>query len=255
MGQRANTAEVATEHLNHPSAAEYAKALMPEVRRIAKAMSWNRPRSISEEDLVGAGCLGLAAALSRGDLADWQRFRSYALMHARGAMIDELRRGDNLTRGQRKRVREMSEARADAPAAEPSTSVRLKFVAQTGLSEHQIRDTERLLNCSKVVSLDGLDTDRLALGTPSRFPWRCPDAVEAQLDAAGRWRNVRDGMKHLTARERAVIDLDLDSGMSGGEIAAALGVSESRVSQLRSAAVERLRAHCAPCEIETDAPA
>jgi RNA polymerase sigma factor for flagellar operon FliA len=255
MNQRTNTAETATVRTNHPSAAEYAKALMPEVRRIARAMSCNRPRAISEEDLVGAGGVGLAAALSRGDLGDWQRFRAYALMHIRGAMIDELRRGDNLTRGQRKRVRELSEVMGEFPAAEPVTSVRLKLAKTTGLSEHQLSDTERLLNSSKVVSLDSLDTDRLPLGTPSRFPWRNADAVEAQLDAAGRWHTVRDGMDRLTVREREVIDLDLERGMSGGEIAAAMGVSESRVSQLRAAAVQRLRAHCAPGAFETDAQA
>jgi RNA polymerase sigma factor FliA len=255
MNQRTNAAQIRTEGPSHPSAAEYAKALMPEVRRMARAMSCNRPKSITEEDLVGAGCVGLAAALSRGDLGDWQRFRAFASVHVRGAMIDELRRGDNLTRGQRKRVRELSEAIGDLSATEPTTSVRLKLVAEKGISERQVNETERLLNSSKVVSLDSLDTDRLQLGTPSRFPWRSADAVEAQVDAAGQWRAVRDGMGRLTRREREVIDLDLENNMSGSEIAAAMGVSESRVSQLRAAAVQRLRAHCAPSGIETDAPA
>jgi RNA polymerase sigma factor for flagellar operon FliA len=255
MGTRGNALETGTNGFNPPSAAECAKALMPEVRRMARAMSVNRPRSITEEDLVGAGCVGLAAALSRGDLGDWQRFRAYALMHVRGAMIDELRRGDPLTRGQRKRVRALSEEMQHVPATEPVTSVRLKVVPENGPLEHQKSETERLLNSSKAVSLDSLDTDRLALGTPSRFPWRCADAVELQVDAAHRWQTVCDGMERLTARERQVIDLDLKNDMSGGEIAAAIGVSESRVSQLRAAAVQRLRAHCAPPAFETDAQA
>jgi RNA polymerase sigma factor FliA len=253
MGIRGNALETGTNGCNPPSAAEYAKALMPEVRRIARAMSCNRPRSISEEDLVGAGCVGLAAALSRGDLGDWQRFRAYALMHVRGAMIDELRRGDPLTRGQRKRVRALSEEMQHVPATEPVTCVRLRVVPEPGPSQHQKSDAERLLNSSKAVSLDTLDTDRLPLGTPSRFPWRCADAVELQVDAAHQWQTVCDGMALLTVREREVINLDLENNMSGGEIAAAMGVSESRVSQLRAAAVQRLRAHCAPGDREPDA--
>jgi RNA polymerase sigma factor for flagellar operon FliA len=255
MGEPEHRVDTGTENPNPPLASEYAKALMPEVRRIARGMSYNRARSVSEEDLVGAGCVGLATALSRGDLGDWQRFRAYALIHVRGAMIDELRRADPLTRDQRKRVRKLSEAMVEASATEPATCVRLKCVAVTGLSEAQVRDTERLMNSSKVVSLDNLDTDRLPLGTPSRFPWRNADAVETKVDDAGRWQTVRDGMERLTKREREVIDLELKTNMSAVEIAAAMGVSESRVSQLRSAAIERLRAHCTSDAPDTHAAA
>jgi RNA polymerase sigma factor for flagellar operon FliA len=233
------------ENAKGQAATDRAKALMPEVRRMAKAMSWNRARTVTEEDLVGAGCLGLATALARGDLADEMRFRAYAAKHIRGAMLDELRRGDPLTRDQRKKVRLLTKARDElsqrfsiVPASEGPSEAAPR-------EETKKRDAERLLASCKVLSLDRIDTDRTPLGTPSVFPWRCADAVETKLDAAKQWHVVQGGMICLTKREREVLELDLAPGTTPRQIAETIGVSESRVSQLRSAAVKRLREHCA----------
>ena len=215
------------------------------VRKQAQALVRHLPANVELSDLVQVGLLAVAqSAISfewEGDhdsTAGTEAFLCYARMRVKGAMLDELRAGDFLSRGERQKVKRLQVARERHRAAH-GTEASLGHLAEiTGLAAREIGE---LLHADQLgrnhADVSGDADDGLA---QRHHPATEADAVEAAVDQATMVRRMRALYERLTERDRAVLDAYAGGGPTPIETAAALGVTRSRVSQIYASSVRRI---------------
>jgi len=212
----------------------------PLVKRIAHHMMAKLPASVQVDDLVQAGMLGLLDAISRYQSSLGARFESYAAQRIRGAILDELRRADWLPRSVRKNMRRIEAAvtALEQRLGRPPTEQELARELRMSLSEYQeiLQDARggQLIYYEDFQKEDnGHFLDR-----------RCTDPrhgpLEALLDEDLRAMLIK-GVENLPPREKLVMGMHYEQEMNLREIGEVLGVSESRVCQLHTQAIARLR--------------
>ena len=213
---------------------------LPFVESLARRMASTMPHSIDLGDLVQDGVLGLIDAANRFDEARGIKFETFAERRVRGAMIDALRR-DAWPRGVRRVRRELEAAREQLRrelGAEPTLS---DLARRVGSDEARLERTIVRINTiestSPLASFDSLDTATLpAVLVPSEPP--APDRLYEQSEVRDR---VRTAMALLPERERKIINLYYFAEATMKQIGDAIGVNESRVSQLHARAIQRLK--------------
>lgn len=213
------------------------KQHLPAVRRQALALQVKLPAGVELDDLIQAGTLGLLDAMRRFDPKAGVTFATFASQRVHGAMIDELRTRDWLPRSVRRKARELDAClqRLEQRHGRAPTERELAAEMGIGIDEyHQLlADTNNgyLLPFEEVVEERG-EPEADARGPASPF------AVLA--DAEHRER-LKAALEALPEREQLLITLYYQEELNLKEIGAVLGVSESRVCQLHSQAMARLR--------------
>jgi len=190
---------------------------LPFVESLARRMASTMPHSIDLGDLVQDGVLGLIDAANRFDEGRGIKFETFAERRVRGAMIDALRR---------------------ELGAEPTLS---DLARRVGADEARLERTIVRINTiestSPLANFDSLDTATLpAVLVPSEPP--APDRLYEQAEVRDR---VRTAMALLPERERKIINLYYFAEATMKQIGDAIGVNESRVSQLHARAIQRLK--------------
>ena len=219
---------------------ERVAASLPFVESLARRMASTMPHSIDLGDLVQDGVLGLIDAAHRFDEGRGIKFETFAERRVRGAMIDALRR-DAWPRGVRRVRRELEAAREQLRrelGAEPTLA---DLARRVGSDEARLERTIVRINTiestSPLANLDTLDSATLpAVLVPSEPP--SPDRLFEQGEVRDR---VRTALAQLPARERRIIGLYYFGEATMKQIGEAIGVNESRVSQLHARAIQRLR--------------
>ena len=215
-------------------------ASLPFVESLARRMASTMPHSIDLGDLVQDGVLGLMDAAHRYDEARGIKFETFAERRVRGAMIDALRR-DAWPRGVRRVRRELEAAREQLRrelGAEPTLS---DLARRVGSDEARLERTILRINTiestSPLANFDSIDSASLpAVLVPSEPP--SPHRLFEQSEVRGR---VRSALAQLPARERRIIGMYYFAEATMKQIGEAIGVNESRVSQLHARAMQRLR--------------
>ncbi|MYM23993.1 FliA/WhiG family RNA polymerase sigma factor [Duganella sp. FT135W] len=215
---------------------------MPLVKRLAHHMKAKLPPSVEVDDLVQAGMIGLLDAISRYEETHGAQFETYAVLRIRGAMLDELRNSDWLPRSLRQNMRKVEAAmstlqqRLGRPPSESEVAKSLKL----SLADYQemLGDGggHQLVYYEDFHDEDGNDSflDRYASDDDA-------DPLRSLLDGDFR-QAVIDAINALPEREKMLMGLYYEEELNLKEIGAVMGVSESRVSQLHTQAVARLRA-------------
>jgi len=215
---------------------------MPLVKRLAHHMKAKLPPSVEVDDLVQAGMIGLLDAIGRYEETHGAQFETYAVMRIRGAMLDELRSSDWMPRTMRQDMRKIETAmtalqqKLGRPPSESEVAKSLKL----SLADYQEMLSEggghQLVYYEDFKNEDGSDSflDRYAHDEDA-------DPLRALMDTDFR-QAVIDAIDHLPPREKLLMGLYYEEELNLKEIGAVLGVSESRVSQLHTQAVARLRA-------------
>lgn len=209
---------------------------LPLVRRQALNLRTRLPPSVDLDDLIQAGTIGLLDAMKRYDPTQGVSFATFASQRIRGAMLDELRSRDWVPRSVRRVSREVDatlrqlEQRLGRPPEEREMAAALGVE----LAEYQrmLLDT----NGSYLVALDEMSDEEL----DARSSEHSASPFVAFADERNRERLVK-AIEALPERERLVLALYYQEELNLKEIGAVLGVSESRVCQLHSQAVARLR--------------
>lgn len=211
----------------------------PLVRRIAHHLLARLPSSVNVEDLIQSGMIGLLEAAANYDAARGASFETFAGIRIRGAMIDEVRRGDWSPRSVHRNARRVAEViraiemRTGVDAADSVVARELGV----SLDEYHgmLQDTvgSRLFSLEELLDTEG-GAER-SLGSMADNP---ADAT-AQLRLA---QDIGSEIERLPERERLVLSLYYDEELNLKEIGLVLQVSESRVSQILSQATKRLRA-------------
>jgi RNA polymerase sigma factor for flagellar operon FliA len=203
-------------------------------------MAASMPHSIDVGDLVQDGVLGLIDAAHRFDADRGIKFETFAERRVRGAMIDALRK-DAWPRGVRRQRRELDAARESLRRElghEPSMA---DLAARVGSDEKRLSRTIVRINTIEATSplATGEHMDESSLPTalvPSE-----PDAPDAAYEKTEIRERVRAAIRTLPLREQKVVGLYYYGEVTMKQIGAAIGVNESRVSQLHARAIRRLR--------------
>lgn len=206
------------------------------VKRIAHHLMGRLPQNISLDDLIQAGMIGLLEALRKYDGGRGASFETYAGIRIRGAMLDEVRKTDWAPRSVHRQGREVSHTirYLENALGRPATDREIAEHMGIPLNDYYqiINDSvsSRLFSFEQVVMGD-TEVEHLAESGPAEGFSR--DEMR---------RSLTDAIKQLPEREALVLSLYYDEELNLKEIGLVLGVSESRVSQIHSQAMARLRA-------------
>ncbi|AZM94282.1 RNA polymerase sigma factor FliA [Vreelandella venusta] len=210
---------------------------MPLVRRQALTLQVRLPASIELDDLIQAGMVGLLEALGRFDATQGATFATFASQRIRGAMMDELRTRDWLPRSVRRSARAVDDAvrRLEQQLGRPPEEGEIARDLDMPLSEYQqlLNDTNsgQLLPFEELVAEGAESVKDEATNLP----------FDQFLDQQQR-QSLIDAIDALPEREKLLMALYYQEELNLKEVGAVLGVTESRVSQLHSQAISRLRA-------------
>ena len=213
---------------------------LPFVESLARRMASTMPHSIDLGDLVQDGVIGLIDAAHRFDERRGIKFETFAERRVRGAMIDALRR-DAWPRGVRRVRRELEAAREQLRrelGAEPTLADLAKRVgSDVERLERTILRINTIESTSPMANLEAVDSSTLpAVMVPSE-----PLSPHRLFEQGEMRDRVRMALERLPAREQRIIRLYYFEEATMKQIGTAIGVNESRVSQLHARAITRLR--------------
>ncbi len=222
------------------------------VRKQASALSRRLPANVEKADLIQAGLIGVAQAAINfqweGDPDSEEgreAFLRYAQLRVKGAMLDELRQMDQLSRSQRRKFKVIQIARERWMQGHDQSPSLSELSEVCGIEVSEIAELEQAASTAQTQSLSDEDDDGdhyVPQGGHAATP---SDEVEARVDTAILLRRLEKFFATLPERERQVIDAYMGIGMSTEEVAESLGVSTSRVSQIYQATVKRITVHFA----------
>ena len=222
------------------------------VRKQASALSRRLPANVEKADLIQAGLIGVAQAAMNfqweGDpdsVEGREAFLRYAQLRVKGAMLDELRQMDQLSRSQRRKYKVIQIARERWMQGHDSPPNLTELSVVCGIDIDEIAELEQAASTAQTQSLSEDDDDGGEHSASQRHPSTPNDEVEARVDTAILLRRLEKFFATLPERERQVIDAYMGIGMSTEEVAESLGVSTSRVSQIYQATVKRITLHFA----------
>jgi len=220
-------------------------AYSPLVKFVAGRTGARLPSHVEQSDLISYGMLGLLEAMDRFDPRRQIRFETFAMQRIRGAIIDELRSLDWVPRSVRSRAREIEQANSKLEHKLGRAPTDAELSDALGIAESDLQDSLIQISNSSILALEEL--------------WMTPDASgdkvslldtiedenapnpQAALDSSEVKDRLQEAIADLPERETLVIALYYFENLTLREIGDVLGVTESRVSQLHSKAVLRLR--------------
>jgi RNA polymerase sigma factor for flagellar operon FliA len=216
----------------------------PLVKYVAGRLGSGLPAHVEEADLVSYGLLGLMSAIDRYDPERDIKFETYAIARIRGSIIDELRTLDWVPRSVRSRAREIERAIRDLEAKLARAPTDEEIAAKVGITTGELDDSLIDISRTSIAALDELwstssEGDQVSLldtleDTGSIKPADALDETELREALA-------EAIDRLPEREKLVVTLYYYEELTLREIGEVLGVTESRVSQLHTKAILRLR--------------
>ncbi|PKF51742.1 RNA polymerase sigma factor FliA [Enterovibrio nigricans] len=208
------------------------------VKRIAHHLISRLPPNVQVEDLIQAGMIGLLEAQQNYDPSKGASFETYAGIRIRGAMLDDIRKGDWVPRSVHKNNRQISEVISQLEGElgrEPNDK---EIAKRLGMSLEQYYQAQNDINAGRLIGIEDLGVSEDAFITESHRDENLPfeevaeDSFKVQLATA---------IRGLPEREALVLSLYYDEELNLKEIGAIIGVSESRVCQIQNQAMQRLR--------------
>ena len=219
------------------------KQYQPLVRRLAHHMMAKLPANVQVDDLIQVGLIGLSEALTRYEAAQGVQFETFATQRIRGAMLDELRGNDWMSRGSRKSQKEIEQAMRGLEHKLGRTPLESEIASDLGLS---LTDYQTLLG--KVRGTQLVYLEDMARGDEDQDSFLDRHVGDSEADPMNMLSDHRmrqaliAAIKNLPEREQFIMSMYYEQDMNLKEIAAVLDVTESRICQLHSQSIARLRA-------------
>jgi len=219
------------------------KQYQPLVRKLAHYMMAKLPPSVEVDDLIQVGLIGLADALSRFEASQGVQFETFATQRIRGAMLDELRGNDWMSRGSRKSQKDIESTMRRLEHRLGRSPVESEIAAEMGLT---LSDYQSLL--SKVRGTQLVYLEDMARNNEDDDNFLDRHVADCDADPLNMLRDQRlreslvAAIKGLPEREQYIMSMYYEQDMNLKEIAAVLDVTESRICQLHSQSIARLRA-------------
>jgi RNA polymerase sigma factor for flagellar operon FliA len=221
------------------------EAYLPLVKRIANQMMTRLPPSVDVGDLIQAGLIGLMDAIERYEQTQGTQFETYATQRVRGAMLDELRQSDWIPRGVRSAQRKLERAIAELQQKLGRTPVEAEIAGHLGLKLADYHELLGQARGSQIMLFEDFGGGDDEDGAASYLDKHCADEGAdpfARLSDRRFRKALVDAIGKLPEREKMLMGMYYEQDLNFKEIAAVLGVTESRISQMHSQAVARLRA-------------
>jgi RNA polymerase sigma factor for flagellar operon FliA len=217
------------------------KQYSPLVRRLAHQMIAKLPANVELDDLIQVGMIGLTDALSRFDATQGVQFETFATQRIRGAMLDELRGSDWMSRGSRKQQREIEAAVHRLEQRLGRAPAESEIAKEMGLALADYQELLGRVRGTQLVYLEDMSGDEGDADYLDRHVGDEGSNPLAQLQDQRMREALVAAIKSLPEREQYVMSMYYEHDMNLKEIAAVLKVTESRVCQLHSQCVARLR--------------
>jgi RNA polymerase sigma factor FliA len=218
------------------------KQYSPLVRRLAHQMIAKLPANVEIDDLIQVGMIGLTDALSRFDAEQGVQFETFATQRIRGAMLDELRGSDWMSRGNRKSQRDIEVAVRRLEHKLGRAPQESEIAKEMGVTLTEYQDLLNKVRGTQLVYLEDMGGDEGDNDYLDRHVTEEGADPLAQLSDRRMREALIEAIKTLPEREQYVMSMYYEQDMNLKEIAAVLGVTESRVCQLHSQSIARLRA-------------
>lgn len=223
------------------------KEFAPTIKYMACRLATRLPAYLDAEDLISVGVIGLLDAFDRYDPSREAKFKTYAEYRVRGAMLDEIRSMDWIPRSVRDRIAALQKVCGDLQKRLGRPPTEEEIGAAVGLSPEELSDFLVRSQGAIVLSLDDLEGHELE----PRILLECladPDAKDplAILVSEDQRRILASAIEALPEKERLVLTLYYYEELTMKEIGKVLSVTESRVSQLHSQALIRLKGALKP---------
>jgi RNA polymerase sigma factor for flagellar operon FliA len=214
----------------------------PLVKKLAHQMKAKLPPSVEVDDLIQAGMIGLLDAVGRYEENHGAQFETYAVQRIRGAMLDELRNSDWLPRGIRQNMRKIEVAMNKLQQKLGRTPLEAEIAKELKISLEEYQEMLNEGSGHQLVYYEDFHEkdenehflDRYCIDEQS-------DPLKALMNSGFREAVIR-AIEALPEREKILMGLYYEQEMNLKEIGAVMGVSESRVCQLHSQAIARMRA-------------
>jgi RNA polymerase sigma factor for flagellar operon FliA len=220
----------------------------PLVKYVAGRLGSGLPAHVDDDDLVSYGLLGLIGAIQRFDPERDIKFETYAIARIKGSIIDELRSMDWVPRSVRSRAREIERAIGELEARLGRAPTDEEISAKVGITQEELDESLSEISRTSIAALDELWTvsaggDQIALiDTIEDKQGPNPQSALAETELK---EAIGEAIARLPEREKLVVTLYYYEELTLREIGEVLGVTESRVSQLHTKAILRLKARLA----------
>jgi RNA polymerase sigma factor for flagellar operon FliA len=225
-----------TEHAGDPRADELITSHMPLVGHIVRETMGRVPSHVSRDDLTSAGLTALVQAAQAFDAERGVPFERYAATRIRGAILDELRAVDWASRSVRRRARDLEETRSRLAGVLGRTPSVAEVASALGMSVEEVTANDEDVSRAQVLSLQGSTSASLDELVPTRAP-----SPEQLVEHQERLTYLLEAIAELPERLRQVVQDYFFSERPMADIAADLGVTDSRISQMRAEALVLLR--------------
>ncbi len=214
---------------------------VPLVQRMAHHMMAKLPPSVQVDDLIQVGLMGLSEALTRFEASQGVQFETFASQRIRGAMLDELREGDWMSRGSRKSQKDIEHAMRRLEHRLGRVARESEIATELGMSLPDYQELLGKVKGTQLVYLEDMSGDE---GDDSFLDRHTMDSDADPLEMLQNHRlrtALVEAINSLPDREKYIMSMYYENDMNLKEIAAVLGVTESRVCQLHSQSIARLR--------------
>lgn len=216
----------------------------PLVRRLAHHMIAKLPPSVEVDDLIQVGMIGLTEAIARFEPSQGVQFETFASQRIRGAMLDELRDGDWMSRGSRKSQKDIESAVHRLQQKLHRAPMESEIASELGMSLADYQAMLAKVRGTQLVYLEDISGGREE--DEEGFLDRHMGDTEADPSSLLQDQRMRmaliEAIRNLPEREQQIMSMYYEHDMNLKEIAAVLGVTESRICQLHSQSIARLRA-------------
>jgi len=206
-------------------------SLIQKVKIIACRFKSKLPSTIELDDLISAGCIGLMEGLRNFDGSLNVKLETFVENRIKGAILDELRRQDFLSRGLRQHVKLVEHAKQKLEQSLGREPTIEEIAAKTGLSEVEIQNCLDLMNNNLLINFDAISH---TLNNGEYNP-------ETLLEKKELISKISQNISKLTKKEQLVLSLYYVEELTMKEVAEVLNITEGRVSQLHSQAIKKLK--------------
>ncbi|HNZ26730.1 MAG TPA: RNA polymerase sigma factor WhiG [Spirochaetota bacterium] len=220
----------------------------PLVKYVAGKVAMGKPGNIEYDDLVGFGVFGLMDAIEKFDLQKNVKFKTYAVTRIRGSIYDELRSIDWVPRSVRTKAKEVEQAIVKIEGTTGKLATDQEIADELGLDIREFYSTLTKISSTSVMSLSdpwftGDDNDKISILDTIESPSKMNPDITVERDSVKQL--IVNAINELPDKEKKVLVLYYYEDLTLKEIGEVLAVTESRVSQLHTKAIIRLKAKLA----------